>query len=216
VHFLNDDPEVLHLMRQVAVGAPSVEIARPVAHPAPLAALVHIAECYGLRYSHLRVGNGIMNWPVVVVLHRDDSPDGRRRAAATVATLPPASGGMLPGMRPGRLPRRPDPDGQLELIKAHVTFDVLTRIPLRRGLALVWALTVPILLLGAGTGEYALFGSVALLTLLMPYGGMAGNRLRRRLLARRLTAAGCVPVRAEDGRPGFARSVPSDFTVEAD
>ncbi|MER5475421.1 hypothetical protein ABT026_00325 [Streptomyces sp. NPDC002734] len=216
MYSLFDDPGLVHLMRQVAVGAAGVEIPRPVAHPAPLASLVHVAECYGFRYSHVRVGNGIMNWPVVVVLHRDDSPGGRRRAAATVATLPPATGGMLPGLRPGRLPRRPDPEAQLDLIRAHVTFDVLTRLPLRRGQALVWAMTAPILLLMVATGEYAVMGSAALLMLLMPYGGIAGNRLRRRRLARRLRAAGCVPILAEDGRPGFSRSVPSDFGGEAD
>ncbi|MEW2046343.1 hypothetical protein [Streptomyces sp. NPDC005476] len=204
------DRHITALMRQIAT-RDAIELVHPFAELETFAALVYIAECYGFRYESVRlVGkHRIMH----IQLVRDPGPWARRRAEANTAAFPdPGPGRPVPGMYLGSLTPVPEAQADVDVLTALIRHDALGAAANRKQmLAIGWGAAVLFLLMAPLTGAYAVLLPLAVLMPLFMLGALRVNTSRRAKLARRLTAAGCTPVRDAAGRERYVRPVPQGF-----
>ncbi|MGV9557284.1 hypothetical protein [Streptomyces sp. NPDC003401] len=196
---------VAGMLQQIARQQDIVEIA-PQGTTTKAAALAHVAEQYGYTYG-MAYRTGFKNSLVQVRMYRDPRPDARVREAATIAAHPRAgNGGTVPGLEQGSLKPLPEAVGAVAVLKDLVTFDVMAQyIADRRQKVLGYlacaVLTVLLLIDKSPVEAIASGGAVALLfTVAFKVGA-----IRRRKIAQRLTDAGFLPVRDEQGSQRFLR-----------
>ncbi|MGV9456649.1 hypothetical protein [Streptomyces sp. NPDC003635] len=201
------DRHVTALMRQLA-SQDVVELVHPFAEWETVGALAYIAECYGFAYADLHhVGKQKM---LCVRMVRDADPRALQRAAANAAAFPQAgAGGPVPGMYQGSLTPVPAAQPDVDLITTLIRYDALGAAGNRKQLlTMAWAFPLLFVLLAALTGKFAVLLTLAALTPAFLLITLRVNEARRAKLAQRLTAAGCTPVRDEQGRQRFVRPVP--------
>ncbi|GGR97289.1 hypothetical protein GCM10010269_40120 [Streptomyces humidus] len=201
---------VTALMRQIAM-RDAIELVHPFAEFQTLGALAYIAECYGFRYSNVRlVGKHRI---LHVQLVRDLDPAARQRAAANVAAFPdPGPDRPVPGMYLGSLTPVPEARADVDLITALIRYDAFGAAANRRQLQFVgWGSGALFLLMAALTGVYAVLLPLAVLMPAFVLGALRVNRMRRAKLARQLAAAGCTPVRDGAGVERYVRPAPTPY-----
>lgn len=201
------DRHVTALMRQLA-SQDVVELVHPFAEWETVGALAYVAECYGFAYADVRhLGRQKM---LCVRMVRDADPRAQQRAAANAAAFPHAgAGGPVPGMYQGSLTPVPAAQPDVDLITTLIRYDALGAAGNRKQLlTMAWAFPLLFVLLAALTGKFAVLLTLAALTPAFLLITLRVNETRRAKLARRLTAAGCTPVRDAQGRERFVRPVP--------
>ncbi|CCK28010.1 hypothetical protein BN159_3631 [Streptomyces davaonensis JCM 4913] len=199
------DRHVTALMRQLA-SQDVVELVHPFAEWETLGALAYIAECYGFRYADVRhVGK---EKTVHVTMVRDPDPRAVQRAAANAAAFPQAgAGGPVPGMYQGSLTPVPEAQPDVDLIATLIRYDALGAAANRKQLlTMSWGIPLVLVLLAALTGKFAVLLTLAALVPAFLLITLRVNETRRAKLAERLTAAGCTPVRDEQGRERYVRA----------
>jgi hypothetical protein len=201
------DRHLESLMRQITTRN-AIELIHPFAEWQTFGALAYVAECYGFRYESVSlVGKQRI---VHVRLVRDPSPAARQRAAANTAAFPdPGPGRPVPGMHPGSLTPVPETEADVDLLTTLIRYESLEAAANRAQLlTIAWVSAALFLLLAVLTGKYAVLLPLAVLAPLGMLGALWVNTARRARLAARLTAAGCTPVRDEEGRERYVRPVP--------
>ncbi|OEJ30199.1 hypothetical protein [Streptomyces subrutilus] len=140
-------------------------------------------------------------------MYRDPHPDARVREAATITAHPQAgNGGTVPGLEQGSLKPLPEAVGAVAVLKDLITFDVMAlyvadRSQKVKGYLACAVLTVLLLIDRSPVEAVASGGAVALLfTVAFKVGA-----IRRGKIAQRLTAAGFLAVRDEQGDRRFLR-----------
>ncbi|MFF8289040.1 hypothetical protein ACF068_07365 [Streptomyces sp. NPDC016309] len=193
------------MLQQIARQQDVVEIA-PQGSAPKAAALAHVAEQYGYTYG-MAYRTGFKNSLVQVRMYRDPRPDARVREAATIAAHPRAgNGGTVPGLKQGSLKPLPEAAAAVAVLKDLVTFDVMALyIADRRQKVMCYLACVVLaglLLIDKSPVEaVASGGAVALLcTVAFKVGA-----IRRGKIAQRLTDAGFLAVRDEQGAQRFLR-----------
>ncbi|WP_418961195.1 hypothetical protein [Streptomyces tritici] len=193
------------MLQQIARQQDIVEIA-PQGSTPKAAALAHVAEQYGYSYG-MAYRTGFKNSLVQVRMYRDPQPEARVREAATITAYPQAgNGGTVPGLEQGSLKPLPEAAGAVAVLKDLVTFDVMAQYVADRsqkvkGYLACAVLTVLLLIDRSPVEAVASGGAVALLfTVAFQVGA-----IRRGKIARRLTEAGFVAVRDEQGGQRFLR-----------
>ncbi|MFJ7775727.1 hypothetical protein [Streptomyces yangpuensis] len=193
------------LLQQIARQQDIVEIA-PQGSVPKAAALAQVAEQYGYTYG-VAYRTGFRNSLVQVRMYRDPRPDARVREAATITAHPQAgNGGTVPGLEQGSLKPLPEAVGAVAVLKDLIAFDVMALyITDRRqkvmGYLACAVLTVILLIDKSPVEAVASGGAVAVLfTVAFNVG-----TIRRRKIAQRLTAAGFLAVRDEQGNQRFLR-----------
>ncbi|MGW7195622.1 hypothetical protein [Streptomyces chryseus] len=193
------------MLQQIARQQDIVEIA-PQGTMQKAAALAHVAEQYGYTYG-TAYRTGFKNSLVQVRMYRDPRPDARVREAATIAAHPQAgNGGSVPGLERGSLKPLPEVVAAVAVLKDLVTFDVMALYVANRSqkvmcyLACV-VLTVLLLIDKSPTEAVASGGAVALLITVAFRIGAS----RRAKISQRLTDAGFLAVRDEQGGQRFLR-----------
>ncbi|MEV4189922.1 hypothetical protein [Streptomyces toxytricini] len=187
------------MLQQIARQQDTVEIAAQGSTP-KAAALAHVAQQYGYTYG-MAYRTGFKNSLVQVRMHRDPRPDARVREAATIAAHPQAgNGGTVPGLEQGSLKPLPEAAGAVAVLKDLITFDVMAmyvadRSQKVKGYLACAVLTALLLIDRSPVEAVASGGAVALLfTAAFKVGA-----IRRRKVAQRLTDAGFIAVRDEQG-----------------
>lgn len=201
------DRHLESLMRQITTRN-AIELIHPFAEWQTFGTLAYVAECYGFRYESVSlVGK---QRTVHVRLVRDPSPAARQRAAANTAAFPaPGPGRPVPGMQPGSLTPVPETQADVDLLTTLIRYEALKAAANRAQLlTIAWGSAALFLVLAVLTGKYAVLLPLAVLTPLGMLGALRVNTARREKLAARLTAAGCTPVRDEEGRERYVRPVP--------
>ena len=201
------DRRITALMRQIA-SQDVVELVHPFSEWQTFGALAYIAECYGFRYADVRlIGK---DKTVHVYLVRDADPGAQQRAAANAAAFPQAgAGGPVPGMHLGSLTPVPETQPDVDLITALIRYDAAGAAANRKQLlTLAWATAALFLLMALLTGKYAVLLPLAVLMPAFLLGSLRINAAKRAKLAQQLTAAGCTPVRDEEGRERYVRPLP--------
>ncbi|MEV5986820.1 hypothetical protein AB0L85_17640 [Streptomyces sp. NPDC052051] len=180
------DRHVLKMLRQMASGRWSVEVAPAMATTKEFARLAAIAQQFGYEYAGIRRGSGY-----VMSFVPDLGPQARARAAHNWAQYPHASDG---GARPPLAPEA------IDLLKARITFDMsaLYGNQVLRSIGLVGALLVFGLLRGTTPTVFAGI-ACAVLVVGVPL-GLAVNRHRRAKCTALLQAAGFIPMTDRNGR----------------
>ncbi|MGW7264515.1 hypothetical protein [Streptomyces sp. NPDC054842] len=193
------------MLRQIARQQDVVEIV-PQGSTLKAAALAHVAEQYGYMYG-TAYRTGFRNSLVQVRMYRDPRPEARVREAATIATHPQAgNGGTVPGLKQGSLKPLPDAVDAVAVLKDLVTFDVMGMYVADRTQKVLCylacaALAALMLIDSSPVEAVASGGTVALLiTVAFKVGA-----IRRRQITQRLTAAGFLAVRDEQGGQRFLR-----------
>ncbi|MET9504271.1 hypothetical protein ABZY42_21560 [Streptomyces sp. NPDC006622] len=193
------------MLRQIARQQDIVEIA-PQGSARKAAALAHVAEQYGYAYG-IAYRTGFKNSLVQVRMYRDPRPGARVREAATIATHPQAgNGGTVPGLGQGSVKPLPEAVGSVAVLKDLITFDVMALYVADRaqkvlGYLACAVLTVLLLIDSSPVEAVASGGAVALLiTVAFEVGAF-----RRGKIAQRLTDAGFLAVRDEQGAQRFLR-----------
>ncbi|MFJ9719226.1 hypothetical protein ACIRPQ_25370 [Streptomyces sp. NPDC101213] len=196
---------VAGMLRQIARQQDVVEIA-PQGSTPKAAALAYVAEQYGYTYG-MAYRTGFKNSLVQVRMYRDPRPDARVREAATIAAHPQAgNGGTVPGLERGSLKPLPEAVGAVAVLKDLVTFDVMAQYVADRnqkvlGYLACAVLTLLMLIDSSPVEAVASGGAVALLfTAAFKVGA-----IRREKIAQRLTDAGFLAVRDEQGAQRFLR-----------
>ncbi|GAA1542241.1 hypothetical protein GCM10009730_59090 [Streptomyces albidochromogenes] len=193
------------MLQQIARQQDIVEIA-PQGSTPKAAALAHVAEQYGYTYG-TAYRTGFKNSLVQVRMYRDPQPDARVREAATITAHPQAgNGGSVPGLEQGALKPLPEAAGAVAVLKDLITFDVMAMyVADRTQKVLVYfacaVLTVLLLIDGSPVEAVASGGAVALLSTV----AFKVGAIRREKIARRLTDAGFLAVRDEQGGQRFLR-----------
>ncbi|MFG2484944.1 hypothetical protein ACGFSI_19575 [Streptomyces virginiae] len=193
------------MLQQIARQQDIVEIA-PQGSAPKAAALAHVAERYGYMYG-MAYRTGFKNSLVQVRMYRDPRPDARVREAATITAHPQAgNGGTVPGLEQGSLKPLPEAVGGVAVLKDLITFDVMAQYVADRSQKvkcyLACAVLTVILLIDRSPVEaVASGGAVALLSTVAFKVGV----LRRGRITQRLTAAGFLVVRDEQGCLRFLR-----------
>ncbi|MEW1905491.1 hypothetical protein [Streptomyces sp. NPDC086147] len=194
------------VLQQIARQQDIVEIA-PQGSAAKAAALAHVAEQYGYTYG-TAYRAGFKNSLVQVRMYRDPRPDARVREAATITAHPWAgNGGTVPGLKQGSLKPLPEAAGTVAVLKDLITFDVMALyVADRRQKLLIYlacaVLTVLMFIDNSSPVEaVASGGAVALLCTV----AFKAGTVRRRTIAQRLTDAGLLTVRDEQGSRRFLR-----------
>ncbi|MFD8979616.1 hypothetical protein [Streptomyces sp. NPDC059564] len=193
------------MLQQIARQQDIVETA-PQGTTPKAAALAHVAEQYGYTYG-MAHRTGFKNSLVQVRMYREPGPDARVREAATITAHPLAgNGGTVPGLEQGSLKPLPEAVGAVAVLKDLITFDVMALYVADRSqkvkcyLACA-VLTVLMLFDRSPVEAVASGGAVALLfTVAFKVGAF-----RRGKIAQRLSAAGFLAVRDEQGRQRFLR-----------
>lgn len=193
------------MLQQIARQQDIVEIA-PQGSTPKAAALAHVAEQYGYMYG-MAYRTGFKNSLVQVRMYRDPRPDARVREAATLTAHPQAgSGGTVPGLEQGSLKPLPEAVGAVAVLKDLITFDVMAQYVADRsqkvkGYLACAVLTVLLLIDRSPVEAVASGAAVALLfTVAFQVGA-----IRRRKIAQRLTDAGFLAARDEQGGQRFLR-----------
>ncbi|CAL9535569.1 hypothetical protein [Streptomyces sp. enrichment culture] len=205
------EKHITAVMRQVA-SQDVVELDHPYAKAQTVASLAYIAEAYGFRYADARLEGDPQHKSLHVYLVRDDDDRARQRAAANAAAFPQAgAGGAVPGMRPGTLTPLPEAEAEVDLLRALIRFDTAGAAgDPKKFLTMSWAIPLVLVPLGVLTGKHlVLFPLAAALPVLLLV-ALRINVRKRAKLAERLEAAGCTPVRDQQGRERYVRPVPHD------
>ncbi|MHC3468321.1 hypothetical protein ACYF6T_06380 [Streptomyces sp. 7R007] len=195
------------LMRQLTT-RDHAELVHPFTEIKTVAALVYVAECFGFRYSGVRlVGRHKIQH---VQLVRDPEPWAQQRAAANFAAFPQVgAGGPVPGMYLNSLTPVPEAQADVDLIASVLKYDFLVEAGNRKQLLTYgWGGCAVFLLLALVTQVYAVTLPLAVLIPALMYGALRVNAVRRAKLGARLTAAGCAQVQDDRGRPRYVRPVP--------
>ncbi|MFG2751577.1 hypothetical protein [Streptomyces xanthophaeus] len=193
------------MLQQIARQQDTVEVA-PQGSTLKAAALAHVAEQYGYTYG-MAYRTGFKNSLVQVRMYRDPQPDARVREAATITAHPQAgNGGTVPGLEQGSLKPLPEAVGAVAVLKDLITFDVMPLYVADRGqkvkVYLACAVLTLLLLIDKSPVEaVASGGAVALLSTV----AFEVGAIRRRKIAQRLTEAGFLAVRDEQGGQRFLR-----------
>ncbi|MGW6874686.1 hypothetical protein [Streptomyces xanthophaeus] len=193
------------MLQQIARQQDIVEVA-PQGSTLKAAALAHVAEQYGYTYG-MAYRTGFKNSLVQVRMYRDPQPDARVREAATITAHPQAgNGGTVPGLEQGSLKPLPEAVGAVAVLKDLITFDVMALYVADRGqkvkVYLACAVLSLLLLIDKSPVEaVASGGAVALLSTV----AFEVGAIRRRKIAQRLTEAGFLAVRDEQGGQRFLR-----------
>ncbi|MFE1437953.1 hypothetical protein [Streptomyces sp. NPDC058739] len=195
------------VMRQVAT-QDVVEIHHPYAKRQTVASLAYIAEAYGFRYADARVEGEQKTLHVYLV--RDHDERAPHRAAANAAAFPQAgAGGAVPGMQPGTLTPLPQARAEVDVLGALIRYDAFgSAVDRKKFVLMSWSFPLVLLLLAVVTGKYAVLVPLAALPPVVLLGALRVNTARRAKLAEQLTAAGCTPVRDQQGRERYVRPVP--------
>ncbi|MFD8951739.1 hypothetical protein ACFV0B_23110 [Streptomyces xanthophaeus] len=193
------------MLQQIARQQDIVEVT-PQGSTLKAAALAHVAEQYGYTYG-MAYRTGFKNSLVQVRMYRDPQPDARVREAATITAHPQAgNGGTVPGLEQGSLKPLPEAVGAVAVLKDLITFDVMALYVADRGqkvkVYLACAVLSLLLLIDKSPVEaVASGGAVALLSTV----AFEVGAIRRRKIAQRLTEAGFLAVRDEQGGQRFLR-----------
>ncbi|MFV0126147.1 hypothetical protein ACLGI4_00145 [Streptomyces sp. HMX112] len=193
------------MLQQIARQQDIVEIA-PQGSTPKAAALAHVAEQYGYTYG-MAYRTGFKNSLVQVRMYRDPQPDARVREAATITAHPQAGNrGTVPGLEQGSMKPLPEAVAAVAVLKDLITFDVMAQYVADRsqkvmGYFACAVLTVLLLIDRSPVEAVASGGAVALLfTVAFKVGA-----IRRGKIAQRLTDAGYLAVRDEQGCQRFLR-----------
>jgi hypothetical protein len=193
------------MLQQIARQQDIVEIA-PQGSTPKAAALAHVAEQYGYTYG-TAYRTGFKNALVQVRMYRDPQPDARVREAATLTAHPQAGNrGTVPGLEQGSLKPLPEAVAAVAVLKDLITFDVMALYVADRrqkvtGYLACVVLTALLLIDRSPVEAVASGGAVALLfTVAFTVGA-----IRRGKIAQRLTDAGYLAVRDEQGGQRFLR-----------
>ncbi|MEU9378474.1 hypothetical protein AB0D94_32600 [Streptomyces sp. NPDC048255] len=196
---------IAEMLQQIARQQDIVEIA-PQGSTPKAAVMAHVAEQYGYTYG-MAYRTGFKNSLVQVRMYRDPQPDARVREAATITAHPQAgNGGTVPGLEPGSLKPLPEAVGAVAVLKDLIAFDVMAlyvadRSQKVKGYLACAVLTVLLLIDRSPVEAVASGGAVALLlTVAFKVGA-----IRREKIAQRLTDAGLLAVRDEQGGQRFLR-----------
>ncbi|WP_449342529.1 hypothetical protein [Streptomyces aurantiogriseus] len=109
----------------------------------------------------------------------------------------------------GSLTPVPEAQADVDLLATLIRYDALEAAANRAQLLTIgWGSAALFLLLAVLTGKYAVLLPLAVAMPLGMLGALRVNTIRRAKLAQRLTAAGCTPVRDEEGRERYVRPVP--------
>ncbi|WP_412074713.1 hypothetical protein ACLF6K_00690 [Streptomyces xanthophaeus] len=196
---------IAEMLQQIARQQHIVEIA-PQGSTPKAAVMAHVAEQYGYTYG-MAYRTGFKNSLVQVRMYRDPQPDARVREAATITAHPQAgNGGTVPGLEPGSLKPLPEAVGAVAVLKDLIAFDVMAlyvadRSQKVKGYLACAVLTVLLLIDRSPVEAVASGGAVALLlTVAFKVGA-----IRRGKIAQRLTDAGFLAVRDEQGGQRFLR-----------
>ncbi|MFD3544547.1 hypothetical protein ACFWUW_02830 [Streptomyces sp. NPDC058655] len=193
------------MLQQIARQQDIVEIAPQGSSP-KAAALAHVAEQYGYTYG-TAYRTGFKNSLVQVRMYRDPRPDARVREAATITAHPRAgNGGTVPGLQQGSLKPLPGAAGAVAVLKDLITFDVMALYVADRSQKvkcyLACAVLTGLLLIDKSPVEaVASGGAVALLSTV----AFKVGAVRRARITQRLTDAGFLAVRDEEGGQRFLR-----------
>ncbi|MFI9065717.1 hypothetical protein ACIGQE_28325 [Streptomyces sp. NPDC053429] len=193
------------MLQQIARQQDIVEIA-PQGSTRKAAALAHVAEQYGYSYG-MAYRTGFKNSLVQVRMYRDPRPGARAREAATITAHPQAgNGGTVPGLEHGSLKPLPEAVGAVAVLKDIITFDVMAQYVVDRrqkvmGYLACAVLTVLLLIDKSPVEAVASGGAVALLFTVTFKVGV----IRRGRIEQRLTDAGFLAVRDEQGGRRFLR-----------
>lgn len=193
------------MLRQIARQQDIVEIA-PQGSTLKAAALAHVAEQYGYTYG-TAYRTGFKNSLVQVRMYRDPRPDARVREAATISAHPQAgNGGTVPGLEHGSLKPLPEAVGAVAVLKDLVTFDVMAQYVADRTQKvlsyLACAVLTALLLIDRSPVEAVASGVAVALLITAAF---KVGAIRRGKIARRLTDAGFLAVRDEQGAQRFLR-----------
>ncbi|MFG2340466.1 hypothetical protein [Streptomyces yangpuensis] len=193
------------LLQQIARQQDIVEIA-PQGSTSKAAALAQVAEQYGYAYG-TAYRTGFRNSLVAVRMYRDPRPGARAREAATITAHPQAgNGGRVPGLEQGSLNPIPEAVGAVAVLKDLITFDVMALYIADRGQKvtgyLACAVLTVILLVDRSPVEAVVSGGAVALLFTVAF---RVGAIRRRKIAARLTAAGFLAVRDEQGNQRFRR-----------
>ncbi|MFC8918315.1 hypothetical protein ACFT5C_21335 [Streptomyces sp. NPDC057116] len=193
------------MLQQIARQQDIVEIA-PQGSTPKAAALAHVAEQYGYTYG-MAYRTGFKNSLVQVRMHRDRQPDARAREAATITAHPQAgNGGSVPGLERGSLKPLPEAVGAVAVLKDLITFDVMAMYVADRSQKvkcyLACAVLTVLLLIDRSPVEAVPSGGVVALLFTVAF---KVGAIRRGKIAQRLTDAGFLAVRDEQGGQRFLR-----------
>ncbi|MFG3510632.1 hypothetical protein ACGF5F_34610 [Streptomyces sp. NPDC047821] len=193
------------MLQQIARQQDIVEIA-PQGSTPKAAALAHVAEQYGYTYG-MAYRTGFKNSLVQVRMHRDRQPDARAREAATITAHPQAgNGGSVPGLERGSLKPLPEAVGAVAVLKDLITFDVMAMYVADRSQKvkcyLACAVLTVLLLIDRSPVEAVASGGVVALLFTVAF---KVGAIRRGKIAQRLTDAGFLAVRDEQGGRRFLR-----------
>ncbi|MEU9028624.1 hypothetical protein AB0D46_13955 [Streptomyces sp. NPDC048383] len=196
---------IAEMLQQIARQQDIVEIA-PQGSAPKAAALAHVAEQYGYTYG-MAHRTGFKNSLVQVRMYRDPRPDARVREAATITSHPQAgNGGTVPGLQQGSLKPLPEAVRSVAVLKDLVTFDVMALyVADRRQKVMVYlacALLAVLMLIDRSPVEAVASGGAAALLCTVAF---EVGTIRRGKITRRLTDAGFLAVRDEEGGRRFLR-----------
>ncbi|MHC3393234.1 hypothetical protein ACLQ2E_27820 [Streptomyces lavendulocolor] len=193
------------MLQQIARQQDIVEIA-PQGSTPKAAALAYVAEQYGYTYG-MAYRTGFKNSLVQVRMYRDPRPDARVREAVTITAHPLAgNGGTVPGLVQGSLKPLPEAVAAVAVLKDLITFDVMALYVADRSQKVMGYLACAVLtaLLLIDTSPVEAVASGGAVALLFTVAFQTGA-IRRRKIAQRLTAAGLLAVRDEQGAQRFLR-----------
>ncbi|MET8948993.1 hypothetical protein ABZX30_37145 [Streptomyces sp. NPDC004542] len=181
-------------MLQLMAGGGPVEVSHAMGSVKKLARLAFVAQQFGYEYADARY-TGSRNNVLKLVIVPDHSPQARARAAQNWAQYPNAMDGVsLPPVVPDAL----------ELLKAQIQFDLTGKSAEKRLAYGVVGITVGLVLYavrkGGGAFHFAVAGGAWVIFMAIMGLGFLVTRRRNAKFARRLQAAGFLPVREEGGR----------------
>lgn len=193
------------MLQQIARQQDIVQIA-PQGTTAKAAALAHVAERYGYTYG-TAYRTGFKNSLVQVRMYRDPHPGARVREAATITAHPQAgNGGTVPGLKQGSLKPLPEAVDAVAVLKDLITFDVMALYVADRSLKvkgyLACVVLTGLLLIDRPPVEAVASGGAVALLFAVAY---KVGEVRRGKIAQRLTSAGFLAVRDEQGGRRFLR-----------
>ncbi|MGC0330012.1 hypothetical protein RKD23_003002 [Streptomyces sp. SAI-170] len=200
------EQHITAVMRQAA-SQDVVELHHPFAKAQTVASLAYIAEAYGFRYADARVEGEKKTLHVYLVRDHDDR--ARQRAAANAAAFPQAgAGGPVPGMQQGTLTPLPEAQAHVAVLTALIRYDAFgSAVDRKKMLSMAVASPLLFLLLAVVTGKYLVLLPLVVLLPTFLLGALRVNAARRAKLAAQLTAAGCIPVRDQQGRERYVRPI---------
>ncbi|MCX5421174.1 hypothetical protein [Streptomyces sp. NBC_00078] len=185
--------QVRNMLRLMAGGEP-VELTSPMASVKKLSRLAFVAQQFGYEYVDAR-HTGSRNNALKMLIAPDPNPQARARAAQNWAQYPNASDGVsLPPLVPDAL----------ELLKARIQFDLTGKNAEKRMGYAALGVTVACGIAGYRAGgealDFVVAGIVWLIFMAIFGIGLLVTRKRNAKFARRLQAAGFMPMTDETGR----------------